>query len=229
MTSNQMNEELFDVILKNAFSDSFNRELDAYEAAATELTNMTPSKEHHKIAQKVYKKKMRRNIGYATILQRTAASILIVFSIWNAVMLCSPSVQAAVVDTIVEFFDKYVSFDFSSKDDNVVVGTHTVGYIPNGYKLIDTITTEGYEKYIFSNGNDNIFLRIMSTGISEVGVDSENRTMRPVEIKDYVAYALLHNDSDESTVVIWGDENCSFTLTANLSLSQLIKIANSLG
>ena len=86
MTSNQMNEELFDVILKNAFSDSFNRELDAYEAAATELTNMTPSKEHHKIAQKVYKKKMRRNIGYATILQRTAASILIVFSIWNAVM-----------------------------------------------------------------------------------------------------------------------------------------------
>ena len=110
-----------------------------------------------------------------------------------------------------------------------MVGTHAVGYIPNGYKLIDTITAEGYEKYIFSNGNDNIYLRIMSTGISEVGVDSENRTMRPVEIKDYVAYALLHNDSEESTVVIWGDENCSFTLTANLSLSQLVKIANSLG
>ena len=83
-----------------------------------------------------------------------------------------------------------------------MVGTHKLGYIPNGYKLMDTKTSEKYEKYIFSNGTNEISLRIMSSGISEVGVDSENRTMRSIEVKDYVAYALLHSSSDEPAIVI---------------------------
>ena len=68
----------------------------------------------------------------------------------------------------------------------------------------------------------------MSSSISEAGVDSENRMMQPVKIKSYVAYALLHDDSNEPTIVIWGDENRSFLLTANLSLNELTKIANSI-
>ena len=67
----------------------------------------------------------------------------------------------------------------------------------------------------------------MSSSISEVEIDSEKQIVQPVKIKSYVAYALLHDDSDEPTVVIWGDENRSFTLRGNLSLDELTKIANS--
>ncbi len=227
MPTKQINDELFEVILKNAFSESFNRELERYESSATTLSDAVPSKEHKKCAQKAYRKKMHKPFDCVAALQKITASILIVFSIWNALMLCSPTVQAAVKDTIVEFFDKYISFDFSKNDDFIVIGTHKVGYIPSGYQLTETKTTQRYEKYIFSNGIDDINLRIMSSGISEVGVDSENRKMQPIKVKDYVAYALLHNDSDEPTVVIWGDENCSFLLTAKLNLTELNKIANS--
>lgn len=228
MPTKQINDELFEVILKNAFSESFNRELERYESSATTLSSAVPTKEHKKCAQKAYRNKTRKPFDCVATLQKITASILIVFSIWNALMICSPAVQAAVKDTIVEFFDKYISFDFSKNDDFIIVGTHKIGYIPSGYQLTQSKTTERYEKYIFSNGTDDINLRIMSSSISEAGVDSENRMMQPVKIKSYVAYALLHDDSNEPTIVIWGDENRSFLLTANLSLNELTKIANSI-
>lgn len=227
MSTKQMNDELFEVILENAFSESFNRELKRYESSATKLSSVKPTQEHKRCAQRAYKMKTRTPLNGVTVLQKIAVAILIVFSIWNALMLCSPTVQAAVKDTIVEFFDKYISFDFSKNDDFIIVGTHKIGYIPSGYQLTQSKTTEKYEKYIFSNGTGDINLRIMSSSISEVGVDSENRMMQPIKIKSYVAYALLHDDSDEPTIVIWGDENRSFLLTAKLNLTELTKIANS--
>lgn len=227
MPTKQINDELFEVILKNAFSESFKRDLEKYESFATTFSDAVPTKEHKKCAQKAYRKKMRKLFDYVSALKKIIASILIVFSIWNALMLCSPTVQAAVKDTIIEFFDKYISFDFSKNDDFIVIGTYKIGYIPSGYQQIESKTSGRYEKYVFSNGIDDINLRIMSGSISEVRADSENREMQPIKVKDYVAYALLHNDSDEPTVVIWGDENCSFLLTAKLNLTELTKIANS--
>lgn len=222
-----MNDELFEVILENAFSESFNRDLKRYEASATTLLDAEPTKEHRKRAQEAYKRKTRTPLNGVTMLQKIAVAILVVFSIWNALMLCSPSVQAAVKDTIVGFFDKYITFDFSRNDDFITVGTYKLGYIPNGYQLIKSKTTQSYEKYTFSNGNNDIYLRITSSSISEVEVDSENQMMKPIKVKDYVAYALLYDDPNEPTMVIWGDENRSFILMGNLSLAELTKIANS--
>lgn len=227
MSTKQMNDELFEVILENAFSESFNRDLKRYEASATTLLDAEPTKEHRKRAQEAYKRKTRTPLNGVTMLQKIAVAILVVFSIWNALMLCSPSVQAAVKDTIVGFFDKYITFDFSRNDDFITVGTYKLGYIPNGYQLIKSKTTQSYEKYTFSNGNNDIYLRITSSSISEVEVDSENQMMKPIKVKDYVAYALLYDDPNEPTMVIWGDENRSFILMGNLSLAELTKIANS--
>ena len=222
-----MNDELFEVILENAFSESFNRELKRYESSATKLSSVKPTKEHKRCAQRAYKMKTRTPLNGVTVLQKIAVAILIVFSIWNALMLCSPTVQAAVKDTIADFFDKYICFDFSKNEDFIIVGTHKIGYVPNGYQMTDSVKLERYEKYVFSNGANEIDLRIMSSSISEAGADIENQKTQPVKIKNYVAYALLHNDPNEPTIVIWGDENRSFSLTGKLSLAELTKIANS--
>ena len=227
MSTKQMNDELFEVILENAFSESFNRELKRYEASATTLLDAEPTKEHRKRAQEAYKRKTRTPLNSVTILQKIAVAILVVFSIWNALMLCSPTVQAAVKDTIAEFFNKYISFDFSKDDNFITVGTHRLGYVPNGYRLIDSRAINEYEKHIFSNGTDDIRFRIMPSSIAEVKADYEKRRMQPVKVKNYVAYALLHNNPNEPTMVIWGDENSSFILMGKLSLTELTKIANS--
>ena len=108
MSTKQVNDELFDVILENAFSESFNRELERYEAFATKLSDATPTNEHRKCAQDAYKKKTRPKLIRIATLRRIAVAILIVLSIWNVLMLCSPTVQAAVKDTLGNFFDKYI-------------------------------------------------------------------------------------------------------------------------
>ena len=227
MSTNQIDNELFEVILQNAFSESFNRKLESYEASAATLSDAVPTRKQKKRAQKAYKRALRKPLNCIIALRRAAVAALIVFSILNALMLCSPKVQAAVKETIIGFFDKYTAFDFSNNDDFITVGTYKIGYVPSGYQLIESKTTKGYDKYTFSNGSDDIDLRIMSSSISEVGIDRENRAMKPVKIKDYVAYTLIHNDSNEPTIVIWGDENRSFFLAGKLSLSELTKIANS--
>ena len=228
MSTKQVNDELFDVILENAFSESFNRELERYEAFATKLSDATPTKEHRKCAQDAYKKKTRPKLIRIATLRRIAVAILIVLSIWNVLMLCSPTVQAAVKDTLGKFFDKYICFDFSKNDDFITIGSYKLGYITSGYRIIESSTIEEYEKYVFSNGTDDIRLRVMPSSISKAESDIEKRKMQPIHIRSYVAYALLNDDSTEPTVVIWGDENRSFILIGNLSLAELTKIANSL-
>ena len=58
-------------------------------------------------------------------------------------------------------------------------------------------------------------------------IDRENRKIHPVKVKDYIAYALLHNDSSEPTILVWGDKDRSFGLTGKMSLDELTKIAKS--
>ena len=228
MTTKRMDYDLFDVILENAFSKAFKQELNEYEASAKGFSDAAPTKQHKKSARKAYHRNQRKAFGYTTIIQRGIVSLLILFSIWNAMMLCSPAVQAAVKGTVTEFFDKYISFRFSKENSVLSVGTHKFGYLPDGYELSESRGSNGYEKFVFKNGNDEISLRMMASSITEVGIDGENRTMQPLAIKDYAAYALIPEDTSEPTIVIWGNESCSYVLSGHLEFSELVNMAGSI-
>lgn len=227
--NNHANAELLDAVLKSAFTDAFQQEMADLEADAEQYKDRRPTEEQMKAERRAYKKSLRKPTRVWSVARRIAASFLIVLGLGGAVLFFVPEVKAAIVDTIVEFWDTHVSFHFSKSNVEIQLGEHTLYYLPKGYELTDTIKTASIARFIFTNkNNDEIILHCMADTVSPPDIDYERRTIRTVEIPNYEAYALLPDNTNDGIVIIWGDQTQSFMLKSNLPLDELIDIAKSI-
>lgn len=226
--TNRTNDELLDAILKSAFTDAFQQEMAELEADAEKYKDRRPTEEQMKAERRAYKKALRKPIQVWSVARRIAASFLIVLGLGGAVLFFVPEVKAAIVDTIVAFWDTHVSFHFSKSNVEIQLGEHTLYYLPKGYELTDKVETPVFSQYLFENETDVIVLRHMKNSISTTSTDNENCTIQPIEIPPYIAYALITNNPEDVNAVIWGDEEQSFILNGNLPINELTKIAKSL-
>ena len=134
-----MNEAIFDTYLEMAFEENMRKE--AEEAPSKEeLDKLFP-------IQKKYRKKLLRAIKEnkykkplcLVYLRRAAIIALVCFSALAGGMLTSQDVRAVLKATILEWFDKYITLDFTESVDNNNFPTDVnevhYEYIPEGYSL----------------------------------------------------------------------------------------------
>lgn len=226
--NNHANAELLDAVLKSAFTDAFQQEMADLEADAEQYKDRRPTEEQMKAERRAYKKSLRKPTRVWSVARRIAASFLIVLGLGGAVLFFVPEVKAAIVDTIIEFWDTHVSFHFSKSNVEIQLGEHTLIYLPKGYSLTDSREMLSLSKYTFSNGNDNIVLMCMATGVAKIGSDDETRTIQQIKIADYTAYALVPENTEEITTIVWGNDTKSFMLKGTIPLDELILMAKSL-
>lgn len=226
--NNHANAELLDAVLKSAFTDAFQQEMADLEADAEQYKDRRPTEEQMKAERRAYKKALRKPIQVWSVARRIAASFLIVLGLGGAVLFFVPEVKAAIVDTIVEFWDTHVSFHFSKSNVEIQLGEHTLYYLPKGYELTDKLETPVFSQYEFTNGSDSITLKCMKNDISRIETDNETCTIQSIEIPGYTAYALIPNTSQNILTVIWGNETQSNILEGHLDLKEMIKIAKSI-
>lgn len=226
--NNHANAELLDAVLKSAFTDAFQQEMADLEADAEQYKDRRPTEEQMKAERRAYKKSLRKPTRVWSVARRIAASFLIVLGLGGAVLFFVPEVKAAIVDTIVEFWDTHVSFHFSKSNVEIQLGEHTLYYLPKGYELTDAVELPSLREYIFSNKDDELILVCMKSKATPPKIDHEQKSIQHIEISDYEAYALIPNNPDESITIIWGNEENSFMLEGKISIKELIKIAKSL-
>ena len=226
--NNHANAELLDAVLKSAFTDAFQQEMADLEADAEQYKDRRPTEEQMKAERRAYKKALRKPVRVWSVARRIAASFLIVLGLGGAVLFFVPEVKAAIVDTIVEFWDTHVSFHFSKSNVEIQLGEHTLYYLPKGYELTDKLETPVFSQYFFENDTNIIFLDIANNDISKIEMDNENCIIETVEIPYYTAYAIIPNDHSDASTIVWGNEELSFTLEGNLSINELVRIAKSI-
>lgn len=221
-------DELLDAVIKNAFTEVFQKEMEELEAEAPKFDDKRPQEEYLKIERQAYKKTQRKPINFWSVSRRIVASILVVLGLGGIILFCVPEVKASVLDTVVEFFENYVGFDFSTNKTEIQLGEHTLYYLPKGYELTDSMESPAYNEYVFTNEDNIIILTGMMNDITEIGLDDENRTIQPITIHEYIAYALIPNNPEEDNMIIWGNEKQSFILEGSVSLDELIRMAKSI-
>lgn len=221
----QAGDELLDAVIKNAFTEVFQKEMEELEAEAPKYDDKRPQEEYLKIERQAYKKTQRKPVAFWNVSRRIVASILVVLGLGGIVLFCVPEVKASVVDTVIEFFENYVGFDFSSSKTEIKLEAYTLNYFPRDYVLTDSKEMHTYCRYTFSNNDDRIVLHCLNNSLSQISSDDENRTMMPIEITNYVAYALVPEAPDTEITIVWGNEEICFMLKGNLPLKEMVKIA----
>ena len=172
---------------------------------------------------------------WKSALQKVAM-ILLVFSLsLGSLMAVSPTVRAAVVRWITEWYETHVVYRFSGEQITDEMPQYEVTDLPEGYAEIERVEWPSYVSIIYQNVNDEnaswIYLQYiyMQQGASgNFGI--ENADIIPVTVNGLEGQLYLTKDSEQSdSTITWIDpnENILFAVSAALGADDILHIAES--
>ena len=165
-----------------------------------------------------------------------AAVILLVFSFsLGSLMAVSPTVRAAVVRWVTEWYETHVVYRFSGEQITDEMPQYEVTDLPEGYAEIERVEWPSYVSIIYQNVNDEnaswIYLQYiyMQQGASgNFGI--ENADIIPVTVNGLEGQLYLTKDSEQSdSTITWidPDENILFAVSAALDADSILHMAES--
>ena len=108
----------------------------------------TLPEKYRKAERKYYNKKMKQSSGTHAVLRKIAACILICLSVGFAALMAIPTVRAAVWDSVVNFYEKYIKFDFNvAAIGEETIGDYTLRYVPDGFVRTAVVENDAKNKY----------------------------------------------------------------------------------
>ena len=164
------------------------------------------------------------------------AVILLVFSLsLGSLMAVSPTVRAAVVRWVTEWYETHVVYRFSGEQIADEMPQYEVTDLPEGYAETERVEWPSYVSIIYQKVNDEnapwIYLQYiyMQQGASS-NFEIENADIIPVTVNGLEGQLYLTKDSEQSdSTITWIDpnENILFAVSAALGADDILHIAES--
>lgn len=153
--SKSINESIFEAMLSSAFTEYLD-ELLAKTPSDDELSKRfpLPKKEAKWINRRIKEKRHNHHRSLAVIYTQRVAIIFLVFvSLSFALLSTSSKVQAAIKDTVVEWYEKYILFKFTSSDDTNndvrLPDSYNIEYIPDTFKQTESTERVDFKQYVY--------------------------------------------------------------------------------
>ena len=230
MINKSVDEAVFDSILTRAFRDAVKADME--EDKNTAPVKLTP--EHLKAERRAYNKyeAMERQLDKRSIhprLRRAVSAVLIAGCVGFVTMISIPKVRAAVAEVVIEFFEKYVSFDFTrSGDSSAREGEYTFGYIPDGFELVEQYEDPLTKECVYKDGNGSeLSILYVPTKNTILMNDIENAEYSEIEINGYRAY-IMDSAAYNNARLLFDDGKNVFTIVGNLPKEEFLKIAENI-
>ncbi len=218
---NKYDEALGEAFLKSAFKEAADLEFSKIDETDVDIKYPT-DRQRHAIERAISKgRKTTVSRGW-----RAVAMIAIVFCLSFSAIMFQPKVRASVLDVFVTFFEDYLSINFGYNSPPVAfpLGDYTITYIPKEYGLVENKDTIISNFKSFSNGRDYIYIYHYNT---PVGLSEDNTRLSKITIGDMNGY-FLEYEEPESNNLVWGNENCHFSIKSTRSKEEMIKIAENI-
>lgn len=172
---------------------------------------------------------------WKSALQKVAMILLVFTLSLGSLMAVSPTVRAAVVRWVTEWYETHVVYRFSGEQITDEMPQYEVTDLPEGYAEIERVEWPSYVSIIYQNVNDEnaswIYLQYiyMQQGASgNFGI--ENADIIPVTVNGLEGQLYLTKDSEQSdSTITWIDpnENILFAVSAALGTDDILHIAES--
>lgn len=144
--------------------------------------------------------------------------------------------RSPLADFVIQMFDKSSLIkmdDFYSKNENEPQDVdiyYNPTYIPNGYELEREKLNVGFHSLLYKN-IDGTKIKVYQTLIKTYNqIDIETGNYELIKNNGMNYYYLENNDrnSKEESTIIWFDSQYQFQIIADVSLEELLKIAESM-
>ena len=225
MINKSVDNAVFDAILRKAFTEAFEREVTEIEAQPS-AAEALPEK-YRRAERKYYNKKMKQSSGTYAVLRKIAACILICLSVGFATLMAIPTVRASVWDSVVNFYEKYIKFDFNvTSGGEETIGEYTLGYVPDGFVRTDAMETSMRNVYTYENGLNVFYVRYYYPEGYTITYDDEKGVMRSIKINGRNGYMIKY--PNETYALVWEYNHIVFIVEGDISSKEIIKIAENI-
>ena len=230
--NNDLREDIFDTVLASVFAEYMNNEA-ASMPSKEELDETYPAPKNglRKIKREVKKNLPRpKAVMY---FQRVAVVFLAAVTLFTGVMALSTEVRSTVLDTIVQWFDKFASLSFGDEPaipSKVIgnVGDFEIGYLPEGMELVsESDHNELRELTYFSENSDYIIISISPASSTGYAGDIELSQYDSIMINDISGY-IFYNAEEKLGSVFFEKSDYAIMISCILEKSELIKVAENI-
>ena len=225
MINKSVDNAVFDAVLQKAFTEAFAREVAEIEAQPSASEALL--EKYRRAERKYYNKRMKQSSGTHVVLRKIAACILICMSVGFAALMAIPTVRASVWDSVVNFYEKYIKFDFNvTAGGEETIGDYTLGYVPDGFVRTDAVETSLKHKYKYENGQYTFNIVYQHSKENTIAYDDENGVMRSIQINGIDGYMIKY--PNEKYTLVWEYNHIVFTVDGNIDSKEIIKIAENI-
>lgn len=232
-----MTDQELDTLMRRVLLDSL--KLDAESTASGELAFEPTPRYQRQMAAMVkdpLKWKRRRARPLWKNVAQKAAVILLVFSLsLGSLMAVSPTVRAAVVRWVTEWYETHVVYRFSGEQLSGEMPQYEITDLPEGYVEDERVDWPTYISIIYRKANDEnapwIYLRYVYMQQGTVNnIGTEGADIIPVTVNGIEGQLYLARNPDESdSTITWidPDKNIAFVVDAALDADSILHIAES--
>jgi hypothetical protein len=217
--------------------EALDRLLNEYMPKANILLDQLEEERDKDIAPHVFSKHYKRNMKkiikeYSrtpvqrklVTLRKYVAAVLILFVLTNSILLITAQAyRERFFEIINTVYKKFTSIVIEVEEEPFDEELNFVqpSYIPDGFELINDIKTDVTRKIDYINDNKIIVFKQSIITSGETKIDTENTSAKEMEINRYKITYSLNKDIYNA---YWNDNKFSYSITAEVSLEELIKI-----
>lgn len=142
-------------------------------------------------------------------------------------LLLDAQVRAACRNAAVTFYEKYVEILVHPRPSDLSL-TVSVGYLPSGYHLADTISQDGLISLTYQDESGGRILIQYNRLYLVQQADAEHYTVEDIQVHSCDGKFFLSQDPGFSNMLLWYSENGTYTILADLEKAELLKIAENI-
>lgn len=240
MNKTEMKEQIFEVMLKTAVEESFERELKALpkEKDLTdeyELSQPAKEKIEKTIRQTRHRSSMRR---MGKIAKRAAIVLAIVIPVSLGSLLSVEASRNAIFNAFLNLKSDHADIQYQEETSSSAQASSTSGsavvlpaYVPAGFARIQSVQTYLKTATIYQNSNgDKIILQQGPLKKDNIeGADTEHTTLKKLTINGQEASLFTANSKGENSYLAWQNHSSNFLLVSAIDPEELVKMAASMG
>ena len=176
-------------------------------------------------------RKTKRRARVRQGLRSIAVAALVVVIGLSAWLAVDTGARAAVVEWIRTVYEDSIIYEFfhtgAAEDD----ASYRLGWVPDGYTLVQEVDGEVTHVAIYQKGNEVInFIYSFTEKSSRAEFFPENSETEPVTVLGKTGEFYAAKDEGETNELIWFDEESGilFSLSGSLDKETMLKMANSM-
>ena len=219
---------VFEALVRQAVIDNYDRELDDIPPRE-ELESMFSFSDRHEAMMKALFCRDARRVKakkVADVSKRMAAGFVLAVAVLFGLLMTSTTVRAAVGDTLVEFFDQFVSIRYQGEAEPDLASEWEPEYLPEGFTFQEKETLAAVVALTYRNDNGVIMTLDYSTAPRNVVYSDNEYTGYTSVYRDGTEYRILEAESNDfSTKIMWEEEKYYFILASKHDSDELLNTA----